>query len=195
LWSTGATTQCITVSTAGTRTVTVTDQYGCSSSCSKTLTLYALPTCAITGNGSVCPGYTTQWCAPAGLAAYLWSTGATTQCITVGAAGTYTVTVTNANGCTKSCSKLLTLYTTPTCAITGNLFYCAGSSTIICASLNSAYLWNTGATTQCITVTAGDYTVTVTNANGCTASCTVKVTERPNPVCSITGNGSVCQGN
>jgi len=54
-------------------------------------------------------------------------------------------------------------------------FYCAGGSTQICASANSAYLWNTGATTQCITVGAGDYTVTVTDGNGCTSSCTAKV--------------------
>jgi len=67
-------------------------------------------------------------------------------------------------------------------------------STQICATVNTSYLWNTGATTQCITVGAGDYTVTVTNANGCTSSCTAKVTERPNPICSITGNGSVCPG-
>ncbi|MEO8148643.1 MAG: hypothetical protein ABI723_13440, partial [Bacteroidia bacterium] len=193
-WSTGATTQCITVSTAATYTVTITNQYGCSSSCSKTLTLKALPTCTITGNGSICPGGSTQWCAPAGLAFYLWSTGATTQCITVSASGTYYVTVTSTNGCTKSCSKSLTLYTIPTCAITGTLSYCQGGSTIICASLNTAYLWNTGATTQCITATAGDYTVTVTNANGCTNSCTVKVIEHPNPSCSITGNSAICQG-
>src|SRR5205085_9671247 len=186
-------TQCITVTVGGTYTVTTTDQYGCSSSCSKTIIAYTPPTCSITG-GNFCYGYTTQLCAATN-SGYLWSTGASTQCITVSVGGTYTVTSSDDSRGGNYCSKTVIAYTPPTCAITGNLFYCAGSSTIICASLNSAYLWNTGATTQCITVTAGDYTVTVTNANGCTASCTVKVTERPNPVCSITGNGSVCQGN
>jgi len=85
-------------------------------------------------------------------------------------AGTYTVTVADANGCTSSCNKTVIPYTPPTCAITGNVLYCAGGSTQICAPAGLAgYLWNTGATTQCITVTAGDYTVTVTDGNGCTS--------------------------
>src|SRR5205085_11416349 len=120
---------------------------------------------------------------------------ATTQCITVGTAGTYTVTVTDQYGCSSSCSKSLTIYTPPTCAITGTLAYCQGSNTQICAPAGLAgYLWSTGATTQCVTVTSGDYTVTVTNANGCTSSCSVKIVQRQNPVCSITGSGSICTG-
>ena len=46
---------------------------------------------------SICSGSNTQWCAPAGLATYLWSTGATTQCIVVNFANTFTVTVSDAN--------------------------------------------------------------------------------------------------
>src|SRR5204863_287671 len=154
--------QCVTVSSAGTYTVTVTDANGCSNSCNKTLTINPLPSCLITGNSSICSGSSTQWCAPAGLASYLWSTGATTQCITVSAAGTYTVTVTDANGCSSSCSKSLVAGAPPVCSITGNSAICSGSSTQWCARAGLAsYLWNTGATTQCITVNiAGTYTIT-----------------------------------
>ena len=181
LWSTGATTQCITLSTAGTRTVTVTDQYGCSSSCNKTLTVNATPTCSITG-GNFCYGYTTQLCGATN-SSYLWSTGSTTQCVTVSTGGTYTITVSDGNGCTSSCSKTVIAYTPPTCSITGNFFYCQGGSTQICSPAGLAgYLWSTGATTQCITTTQGIYTITVTDANGCTSSCSASVTERPNPV-------------
>jgi len=123
LWNTGATTQCITV-TAGDYTVTVTDGNGCTSSCTAKVTQRPLPNCAITGSGAICTGSSAQWCAaaaPVGYTyTYLWSTGATTQCITVSTAGTRTVTVTDQYGCSKSCSKTLTLYTLPTCAITGN---------------------------------------------------------------------------
>ncbi|MBK9734938.1 MAG: hypothetical protein IPO92_08220 [Saprospiraceae bacterium] len=75
------------------------------------------PSCLITGSSSVCTGGSVQWCAPAGLSAYNWSTGATSQCIVVSTAGTYTVTVTDANGCTISCNKSLTVNTPPSCLI------------------------------------------------------------------------------
>ncbi|MEO8148244.1 MAG: T9SS type A sorting domain-containing protein, partial [Bacteroidia bacterium] len=191
LWSSGSTTQCITVSTGGTYTVTVTNANGCINSCSKTVTAFTLPTCSITGS-NFCQGGTSQLCAATN-SSYLWSTGSTTQCITVSTGGTYTVTAANANGCTISCSKTVTAFTLPTCSITGSNF-CQGGSTQLCAATNSGYLWSTGSTTQCITVTTGGtYTVTVSNANGCTSSCSKTVTAFTLPTCSITGS-NFCQG-
>ena len=99
IWSTGATTNCITVSAANTYSVTITDANGCSSNCSKTVIVNPIPDCSITGNGSICQGQTSQLCVAAGFTSYLWSTGATTNCITVNATGNYSVTVTNAIGC------------------------------------------------------------------------------------------------
>ncbi|MEO5571383.1 MAG: T9SS type A sorting domain-containing protein, partial [Bacteroidia bacterium] len=197
LWSTGATTQCVTVSSGGTYTITVTDANGCSSSCSKTVTAFTPPSCAITGNGSICSGGSTQWCAPAGLSGYLWNTGATTQCITVSTANTFTVTVTDANGCTSSCNKILTVNQVATCSITGNSSICSGSSTQWCAAAGlSTYSWSTGATTQCITVSsASTYTVTTSDGNGCISNCNKTLTVNPLPSCSITGSSSVCSGN
>ena len=196
LWSTGATTNCITVNAAGTYTVTVTDANGCSSVCSQIVTVTQQPTCLITGNGSICPGQSTQLCVPAGALSYLWSTGATTNCITVNAAGTYSVTVTVAVGCTSVCSKIVTLNPQPTCLITGNVSICQGQSTQLCVPAGSlSYLWSTGATTNCITVNAaGTYSVTVTEAVGCTSICSKIVTLNQQPTCLITGNGSICQG-
>ncbi|HKR07239.1 MAG TPA: T9SS type A sorting domain-containing protein, partial [Bacteroidia bacterium] len=197
LWSTGATTQCVTVSSAGTYTVTTTNTGGCTSSSSKTLTIKNVPGCNISGNGSICNGNSTQWCAPSGLAAYLWSTGATTQCVTVSAAGTYTVTTTNTGGCTSSCSKTLTVNSVPTCSISGNSSVCSGKSTQWCSATTfSSYLWSTGATTKCINVSAaGTYTITVTTSSGCTSSCSQTLTVNPLPSATITGNGAVCAGN
>ncbi|MEO8151253.1 MAG: T9SS type A sorting domain-containing protein, partial [Bacteroidia bacterium] len=196
LWSTGATTQCITVSTGGAYTVNITNQYGCTSSCSKTVTAYALPTCSITGSSSICQGTSTQLCAATN-SSYLWNTGATTQCITVTTGGTYRVTVTNANGCTSSCSKVITVKALPNCSITGNSSVCEGSSAQWCAPGGlAAYLWSDGKTTKCISVNiAGTYTITVTNTNGCTSSCSKALTVNPLPATfTITGKGSICQG-
>lgn len=87
---------------------------GCQKTNSVTVTVGALPTCTITGNSSICSGFTTQLCA-FGFATYVWSTGATTDCITVSAAGTYSVVVTNASGCSSTCTKIVTV-NTPTCS-------------------------------------------------------------------------------
>jgi len=104
LWSTGATTSCITVTTAGTYSVTVTGANGCKSTCSKTVTVNPVPVCAITGELYPIPGQTTTLCAPAATGnTYLWSTGATSNCINVTTSGYYNVRVTNAGGCSSTC--------------------------------------------------------------------------------------------
>ncbi|MES2848976.1 MAG: T9SS type A sorting domain-containing protein [Bacteroidota bacterium] len=196
LWSTGETTQCITVSAAATYSVTVTNANGAGSTCNLQITVNTPPPCNITGNGAICPGGSTQLCAPAGLASYSWSTGATSQCITVKTGGTYSVTVTDANGCSSTGSKNVIVNSLPSCNITvctsstGNLQLCAPAGL-------ASYLWSTGATTQCITVSAsGTYSVTVTNSYGCSNTCSKCVT-----ICNgfrtqtMGGWGAVPQGN
>jgi hypothetical protein len=106
LWDTGATTNCISADEPGKYFVTVTNSSGCSSICSKEVILEPEPVCQITGDGFLCePGQSTELCVPAGASSYLWSTGATTNCISVDQAGTYSVTVTNSSGCSSICSK------------------------------------------------------------------------------------------
>ncbi len=196
LWSNGGTTNCINVNAAGSYTVTVTNAGGCSSICSVIVNASPLPVCTITGNNLICAGQSTQLCVPAGAASYLWSNGATTNCITVSTAGTYAVTVTNADGCSSICSQAVTIVPPPICTISGNLSICSGQSTLLCVPAGAgSYLWNTGATTNCITVnTAGTYAVTVTNTGGCSSVCSVLVVMPPPPVCTITGDISICQG-
>jgi hypothetical protein len=63
----------------------------------------------------------------------------------------------------------------PTANITGILNVCSGS-TVLTSSPGSSYLWNTGGTTQSITVTSlGNYSVTVTDSFGCTSNATVTI--------------------
>jgi|14BtaG_2_1085337.scaffolds.fasta_scaffold08096_3 hypothetical protein len=94
--------------------------------------------------------------------------------------GTYRITYTTSN-CVNSSTQDITINALPTVAISGNLSYCNGSNTTLTATAGlSSYLWSTGATTQAINVTAGSYTVTGTDANGCSAtSSSVTVTELP----------------
>jgi len=94
--------------------------------------------------------------------------------------GTYRITYTTSN-CVNSSTQDITINALPTVAISGTLSYCNGSNTTLTATAGlSSYLWSTGATTQAINVTAGSYTVTGTDANGCSAtSSSVTVTELP----------------
>ncbi|MFN8359273.1 MAG: T9SS type A sorting domain-containing protein [Candidatus Kapaibacterium sp.] len=122
-------------------------------------------------------------------AKYTWSTGETTQTITVKTAGTYTVDVEDAGGCKgKSQPITVTVSALPTPSITANgkLDFCEGDSVILDAGQYAQYTWSTGATSRTITVkAAGAYNVTVTNASGCTGSSGVEnVTVYPLPVAS-----------
>ncbi|HRC33426.1 MAG TPA: T9SS type A sorting domain-containing protein, partial [Bacteroidia bacterium] len=193
-WSTGATTQTISANTAGTFMVTVTDGNGCTGSASVSTTVNSLPTPSISGTLAFCAGSSTTL--DAGVySGYSWSTGATTQSISVNTAGTFTVTVTDVNGCTGSTSVTTTVNANPTPSINGTLSFCSGGSTSIDAGSYAGYNWSTGATTQTISVnTAGTFTVTVTDANGCTGSSSVTAIVNANPAPSITGNLSICTG-
>lgn len=107
LWSTTATTASITVNSIGTKSVTVTDNNGCTGSASRAVVLYPNPTPVIAGTLSFCGGTTTTLNAGAGYSSYLWSTAATTQTINVSAAGSVSVTVVNNNGCTASATATI----------------------------------------------------------------------------------------
>ncbi len=196
LWSNGASTDCITINTAGTYNVTITDGTGCTSSCSVTVSVSPIPNCSITGDNTICQGESTTLCASPGAAGYLWSNGASTDCITVNTAGTYNVTITDGTGCTSSCSVTVSVSPIPNCSITGDNTICQGGTTTLCASPGATgYLWSNGASTDCITVnTAGTYIVTITDGTGCTSSCSVTVTVSPLPTCNITGDNTICQG-
>lgn len=95
-WSNGATVQSISVSQAGTYSVTVSNG-ACQGSDSFTLT-FDNPTIGITGTPSYCPNGSTTLTATGG-GTYKWSNGATSSVINVSTSGTYTVTVTSSNGC------------------------------------------------------------------------------------------------
>jgi hypothetical protein len=75
----------------------------------------------------------------------------------------------------------------------GNLSFCQGGSVLLTATTGSVYSWNNGGNTQSINVSqGGDYTVTVTNAAGCSATSAITtVNVLPNPVVSISADGPV----
>jgi hypothetical protein len=146
-------------------------------------------------NGTLKPG--ASWVVPSDVPVtysnYLWSTGATTASITVKTSGNYTLTVKDANGCSSAVSsQAVTVNPLPvaTIAAGGPTTFCPSGTVILTASAGSSYLWSTGATTQSINATStGNYTVTVTNSNGCSvtsASMAVLVQDLVSPVFTST---------
>ncbi|HYI08638.1 MAG TPA: hypothetical protein VEK57_06180, partial [Thermoanaerobaculia bacterium] len=122
LWSTGETTQTISVNAANTYSVTVTNATGCQGSDSHVVTVNPLPTPAITGPTTACNSATLD--AGGGYTNYLWSTGETTQQITVTSSNTYSVTVTDGNGCQGSDSHAITVNASTPVTIAGPATAC-----------------------------------------------------------------------
>ncbi|MBK9449662.1 MAG: T9SS type A sorting domain-containing protein [Bacteroidetes bacterium] len=195
-WSSGQTTQDISGLGAGTYTVTVTDmETGCSQTLSTTLTAPIPPKYGIAGQSGFCQGGSVTLDAGLGYSNYLWSTGATTQTITVSAAGTYSVTVTTLAGCQSTASKTVVMYPLPAVAINYSPLGCTGvNGTLATTPSFVSYAWSTGPTTPTINVTQkGPYSVTVTDANGCTNSATIQV--NPSSSCPTPGGLPVTANN
>ena len=112
-WSGGQTTDSVTIANSGVYSVTVTDNNQCTGVASKTISQLTGPAVAILGDKQFCPNGSTTLSAGLQYPSYQWSTGATTATITVNTAGTYSVTVTNANTCTGVDSVVTSLHTPP----------------------------------------------------------------------------------
>ncbi|MFN8397350.1 MAG: PKD domain-containing protein [Bacteroidia bacterium] len=193
-WSTGATTQVIVVNNPGAYAVTVTSPFGCTSSDTIGLQIVLAPVVSLGPDRTLCgPGNVLDAGNPG--ASYVWSNGATTQTVPVTTTGNYSVTVTNAVGCSSQDNVNIT--------VSPVLIVEAGSDTMLCNGQNmvlnaghpgSGYNWSTGANTQSITVAAaGTYLVTVTAPNGCQGVDTVNITFS-NLSVNLGPNTNICQG-
>jgi len=150
----------------------------------------------VTGNNQYCAGNNTTLSTTNAYASYQWSNGATTSSIDV-TAGSYTVQVTDANGCTgNSPAFTVTENPLPQPIISGLTEYCIGDSVQLQTTTPySAYEWSSGAITANTYVQAGSYTVTVTDANGCiNSSQAFDVVENSLPVPIIQGLSIYCEG-
>ncbi len=132
------------------------------------------------------PPYTYDWTGP--------ENHPNTQNPTASTAGTYTLTVIDANGCTGSDSVVVTVYESPTCHITADpdTEVCAGVDVTLTEDGGNAvsWYWTTSETTSSITVsTSGTYGVTITDAYGCTSYCEITVEVTVPPVAPAGGGG------
>jgi len=181
LWNTGGTTALETGLGAGTYTVTVTDNHGCTSTSSVTVTEPAtlLASTSVDTNVS-CNGYadggaTASVSGGTSPYTYLWNNSATTATIVGVLAGTYSVTITDNNGCTSTSSTIITepALLVATTSLTNDVS-CAGLSdgaasvSVSGGTSPYTYIWINSATTASIVgVLAGTYSVTVSDQQGC----------------------------
>lgn len=184
---------------AGTYTVTITDANGCTATATVTIsqpgqligTAAALTNVICNGgsNGSASvnpaggtPPYT-----------YLWTpSGQTTQNATGLAAGVYTVTITDANGCTTTATTMITQPTAlsaPTIAVVDTCGMNTGSVSVNVTGGTGPYSYSwapvSGGGPVLNNLNAGTYTVTITDANGCTTTATGTVGSLSGPLASF----------
>lgn len=196
VWSNGGSTTCITPASSGSYIVTVTSSNGCTASDSKSITVFTSPSVSVTGPPSKCSNGSEQLCVPSVYSTYLWSNGGTNNCILPTTSGTYTATITDANGCTASASQPLTVHPSPIITISGPSSACPGTNPQLCvAGGYSSYSWTGGGSSNCISpTTTGSYTATVTDGFGCTGSNSQVITIFTTPSVTITGPSSACDG-
>jgi len=205
-WNNGQTSQTATGLNAGSYVAVITDANGCVTTTSVTITepTVLTSTLALThvscnggNNGTAAvspsggtPGYT-----------YVWSNGQTTQTATGLTKGTYTLVVSDAKGCSltfiDSISQPSLLITPP--AQTDVL--CNGDSTgmaginVSGGTPNYTFAWNNGQTTAAITgITAGNYSVLTTDANGCTSTNTFTITQPTLLTSTASHTNVLCNG-
>ncbi|MFH0865123.1 MAG: PKD domain-containing protein [Bacteroidota bacterium] len=201
LWSNGSvsSSQIIAPSVTTNYFVTVTGANGCTASDVVTINVNNLPVANAGVDETVCQGQSATLNASGGTS-YLWSTGVTTASVSVTPTSTttYSVTVTNAGGCSATDNAVVSVLYLPTANAGTDQTICLGQAATLTASLGTSYQWNTGATTATIivspSVSSTTYTVTVTSSNGCTASDAVLVNVNTLPVANAGSDQSICQG-
>ena len=191
---------------AGNYTATVTDANGCKVTTAFNITapaaLSSTPSqvnelCNGGNNGSV--GVTVSGGTP--IYTYLWSNAQTNFSATGLTAGNYSVTITDANGCTSISPFSITqptVITSTTSSVNETCNMANGSATVNPSGGTGSfsYQWNNGQTTSTATgLSAGNYSVTITDANGCTYAASVTVNMTGGPTANAGPSSSVCFGN
>lgn len=205
-WSNGGSTSAITNIAAGNYSVTITDANGCTATNSFTITqpvtlnLASAQTNILcnggnNGNASVNPsGGTPNY-------TFVWGGGQTTSAISGLTAGNYAVIVSDANGCTNTATFTITQPPVLSSTVNSATITCNGgnngSATVSPAggTPGYSYVWNNGQTNATATnLIAGNYSVSITDANGCTATQSVSISQPPPITLTVSGIDSLCAG-
>jgi hypothetical protein len=207
-WSTGGTSATETGLPAGTHTVIISDANGCSDTLGVSIAQPSIIVTNLTVNDASCfNGTGSASVAPTGglgnTFTYNWTSGGTGATESGLLAGTYFVTVTDSTGCSVEDTAVVNQPTDLVLAVdmVMDVTTCGGNDGGIMISVSGGtagytYLWNNSATTEDVAgLTAGTYSVTVTDANGCVDSTAVLTVNDPAaPVVTYTeAADTICQ--
>ena len=193
-WSNGQSTSGISNLAAGNYSVVVTNAVGCSSTQTVAITQPPPFAAAVTNTPAACNSNdgtaTVSASGGSGSFTYQWSSGQTSQTITGLAAGNYSVTITDSNGCTQSGSTTILNSNGPTAIASGSTSIQSGNSATISASGGVTYSWSpaTGLSNSTISNPTASpsattiYCVYVFDANGCSDSSCVTITVLAEPI-------------
>jgi uncharacterized repeat protein (TIGR01451 family) len=204
---------------AGTYNVTLTASNACGSDTeTKTnyITVYTKPTATASSNSPVCEGATIQLTGgPDGMTTYSWTgpggwtnsaQNATRPNATPAMAGNYTLTVTDSNGCSDDETTDVTVNAKPSATASSNSPLCEGATIQLTGGPDGMTTyswtgpggWTSGAQNatrpNATPAMAGNYTLTVTDNNGCSDDGTTDVTVNAKPTATASSNSPVCEG-
>ncbi len=174
-WNSGQNSSCFNTITTGSYIVTVTDANGCKGvSNSIVINPGSSPTVSISANRNpICPYDSSTICPSTNFAQYHWSNGPVTQCLSVSQTGSYQLSVIDNIGCPAVSNTVdIAINQLPVATITASKdTICSSEKSTICTfPAFDIYRWNNNDSIGCIkTSQAGNYYVTVTDFNGCTA--------------------------
>src|SRR5687767_6311149 len=206
VWSNAATTEDLSVHEAVPISVTVTDANGCVAAARATVVKPAVLSAIAVASPVLCNGGATGSIALTVTGGttdytYVWSNAATTEDISGLVAGTYTVTVTDANGCVTTASATVTQPAVLSGSAVASPVLCNGGATgsialtVTGGTTDYTYVWSNAATTEDISgLVAGTYTVTVTDANGCVTTASATVTQPAVLSASAVASPVLCNG-
>jgi N-acetylneuraminic acid mutarotase len=210
-WSNGGNSQTISGLCAGNYSVSVTDATGLSAVSTVSVTEPPALTISASAQASVCPGACTNVSASGGGGTgtlnYSWTpnigSGAGPLQVCPSSTTSYTVQVTDANGCTNTATATVNVNTPPPAVLTpaGPVPICTGSAVLHAnTGAGYTYVWYfngnliSGQSLDSLVIsTTGDYYVVVTDANGCSSASTpVSVVQGQGPVITLSTSGGMC---
>lgn len=176
-WNTGASSQSIQATAAGTYIATVTDAQNCSGNDTIILSPGMQPVNNMADSTSLCSGDTIILDAGNPGCVYSWNTGEDMQIIETGSGGAFSVTITSTDECSITASTFVIARSLPVVDLGIDTAICNNTSIILDAqNAGASYIWNTGDTTQVVhTVDSGNYSVQVTDQYGCQADDTLNL--------------------
>ena len=195
LWSNGSTNPGIVITPENTTSYSVQAFNGsCMAELSRQVIVNEKPTAVISAPDGICDGSVALLTAQGGMA-YLWSTGHSSAMIEVYSSGNYQLIAFNQYGCSDTTNHNLIQYPNPQVQISGPSAICQDAEAVLTVVGNGSLLWNNGDTTTSITInSSGNYSVQVTDRNGCSASTNHLVSTLSSPVIVIAGPGDMCDG-